>query len=99
ALREAAGQGLDEDRLRVLVGLQGLPMGPHEAAQALFREIITHDDFLAAVAQSNTRNEWADAIEQQTRQIPTARDFMDNALRGNHDFAWASQQAARHGMR
>jgi hypothetical protein len=98
ALKEAAGQGLDEDRLRVLVGLQGLPMGPHEAAQALFREIVTHDDYLAAIAQGNTRNEWADAILQQTRQIPTARDFMENALRGHHDFAWAAQQAARHGM-
>lgn len=98
ALKEAAGQGLDEDRLRVLVGLQGLPMGPHEAAQAYFRQIITFDDFLAAIAQGNTRNEWAQPIVEQTRQIPTARDFMENALRGHHDFAWAAQQAARHGM-
>jgi hypothetical protein len=98
ALKEAAGQGLDEDRLRVLVGLQGLPMGPHEAAEAYFRQIITHDDFLAAIAQGNTRNEWAEAIVEQTRQIPTARDFLENALRGYHDQAWATEQAARHGM-
>jgi hypothetical protein len=98
ALKEAAGQGLDENRLRVLVGLQGLPMGPHEAAQALFREIVTHDDYLAAIAQGNTRNEWAEAILEQTRQIPTARDFLENALRGYHDQAWATEQAARHGM-
>jgi hypothetical protein len=33
ALQEAAGSGYDEKRLHTLVGLQGLPMGPHEAAQ------------------------------------------------------------------
>jgi hypothetical protein len=95
---EYEGQGLDEDRFRTMVGLQGLPMGPHEAAEAYFRQIITHDDFLAAIAQGNTRNEWAEAIVEQTRQIPTARDFLENALRGYHDQAWATEQAARHGM-
>lgn len=98
ALEEVEGQGLDLDRLKVLVGLQGLPMGPHEAAQALFRGIITHDDYLAAIAQGNTRNEWAAPIEEQTRQIPTSRDFFENALRGYHEFDWAVEQATRHGM-
>ena len=95
---EASWAGLDGDHLHALVGLQGLPMGPHEAAQAYFRGNITFDDYLAAIAQGNTRNEWAQAIVDQTRQIPTARDFMENALRGHHDFTWAADQAARHGM-
>lgn len=98
AIKEAAGSGYDEERLQVLVGLQGLPMGPHEAAQALFRGIITHGDYIRAFNTSNMRNEWAQAILDQTRQIPTARDFMENALRGHHDFDWAAQQAERHGM-
>jgi hypothetical protein len=96
--KEYLGQGLDEKRFRTLVGLQGLPMGPHEAAQAKFRGIITHDDYLAAIAQGNTRNEWSEAILEQTRQIPTSRDFFENALRGYHDLAWAQEQAERHGM-
>jgi len=98
AIREAEGSGYDKERLQVLVGLQGLPMGPHEAAQALFRGIITHGDYIRAFNTSNMRNEWAQAILDQTRQIPTARDFFENALRGYHDLPWALDQAKRHGM-
>lgn len=98
ALEEAAGSGYDRNRLGVLVGLQGLPMGSHEAAQALFRKVITEDDYLRAIAEGNTRNEWADAILDQSRQIPTSRDFFENALRGYHDLPWALEQAERHGM-
>src|SRR5215831_6763317 len=81
-VQEAAGSGYDRDRLGVLVGLQGLPMGTHEAAQAFFRGIITHGDYIRAFNESNSRNEWAQAVLDQTRQIPTARDFLENALRG-----------------
>ena len=98
ALEEAEAAGLDKDRLGVLVGLMGLPMGPHEAAQAVFRGILTDADFQRAIAEGNTRNEWAEAIFEQTRQIPTARDFFENALRGYHDLAWAMREAKRHGM-
>jgi hypothetical protein len=98
AVTEAAGSGYDKERLQVLVGLQGLPMGPHEAAQAYFRQIITHGDYIRAFNTSNMRNEWAQAILDQTRQIPTARDFFENALRGYHDLAWAQKEAERHGM-
>jgi hypothetical protein len=98
AVAEAAGSGLDRDRLQVLVGLQGLPMGPHEAAQALFRGVITHGDYIRAFNTSNMRNEWAQAILDQSRQIPTARDFLENALRGYSNLNDAIAGAARHGM-
>jgi len=98
AAKEAEGSGYDIDRLGVLVGLQGLPMGTHEAAQATFKGIITHGDYIRAFNESNSRNEWAQAVLDNTRQIPTARDFFENALRGHHDFEWAAEQAARHGM-
>jgi hypothetical protein len=95
---EAAGSGYNKERLAVLVGLQGLPMGTHEAAEAFFRGIITHGDYIAAFNESNSRNEWAEAVLEYTRQIPTARDFFENALRGYHDLTWAQKQAERHGM-
>jgi hypothetical protein len=98
AVQEAMGSGYDKDRLGVLVGLQGLPMGTHEAAQAFFRGIITHGDYIRAFNESNSRNEWARPVLDLSRQIPTSRDFMENALRGHHDFDWAAQQAERHGM-
>jgi hypothetical protein len=98
ALAEALAAGLDKDHLGVLVGLQGNPMGAHEAAQAYFRAILTNDDYLRAIAEGNTRNEWADAIREQSRQIPTAREFLENALRGYRTLAEALAGAARHGM-
>jgi hypothetical protein len=98
AVQEALGSGYDKERLAVLVGLQGLPMGTHEAAEAFFRGIITHGDYIAAFNESNSRNEWAEAVLDYTRQIPTARDFFENALRGYHDLGWAQLQAKRHGM-
>jgi hypothetical protein len=98
AVQEALGSGFNKERLAVLVGLQGLPMGTHEAAEAYFRGIITHGDYIAAFNESNSRNEWAEAVLDYTRQIPTARDFFENALRGYHDLSWAQTQAKRHGM-
>jgi hypothetical protein len=98
AVAEALGSGFDKERLSVLVGLQGLPMGVIEAAQSVYRDIITHGDYIAAFNESNNRNEWAEAVLEYARQIPTARDFFENALRGYHDLAWAQEQAQRHGM-
>ena len=98
ALAEAAGSGYDHDRLGVLVGLQGLPMGTHEAAQSYFRGIITHGDYVRAFNESNSRNEWAEAVLGYSRQIPTARDFLENALRGYTTLPEALAGAALHGM-
>jgi hypothetical protein len=97
-LEEAEASGLDRDRLGVLVGLQGLPMGVIEAAQAFYRGIITHGDYVRAFNTSNSRNEWAPAVLEYARQIPTARDFFENALRGYHTLEWAQNEAKRHGM-
>lgn len=96
--QEAAGSGYDRKRMGVLVGLQGLPMGVIEAAQAFFRGIITHGDYIAAFNESNNRNEWADSVLKYARQIPTARDFIENALRGYRSFPEAVDGAALHGM-
>lgn len=98
ALAEAEANGYDGKRLGVLVGLQGLPMGPIEAAQALFRGVITHGDYIRAFNESNNRNEWAAAVLDYAKQIPTARDYIENALRGYRTLAQAQVGAARHGM-
>lgn len=98
ALAEAEASGYDRDRLGVLVGLQGLPMGSHEAAQALFRGVLTEDDYLRAIAEGNTRNEWADAIREQSRQIPSAAQYVAAWLRGWITKGQRDAGAARHGM-
>lgn len=98
AIAEALAAGLDREHLGVLVGLQGNPMGAHEAAQALFRGILEQSDYLRAIAEGNTRNEWAEALLEQSRQIPTARDYLENALRGYATLEEAIAGAAKHGM-
>jgi len=98
ALAEAEASGFDRDRLGVLVGLQGLPMGSHEAAQALFRGVLTDDDYLRAIAEGNTRNEWAGAIREQSRAIPSAVNYVAAFIRGWIDRAKMHAGAARHGM-
>jgi hypothetical protein len=37
-------------------------------------------------------------VLEYARQIPTARDFFENALRGYHTLEWAQKEAERHGM-
>lgn len=98
ALKEALGSGYDKDRLGVLVGLQGNPMGAHEAAQALFRGVLQPVDYDRAIAEGNTRNEWGDAIKEQSRQIPTTHEYVENAIRGWSDKPAMVAGAARHGM-
>lgn len=98
AVKSAEGYGYSRDELGVLVGLQGLPMGSHEAAQALFRGILTPDDYLRAISEGNTRNEWADAIREQSRQIPSVVNYVEALVRG-----WITRDeylagVARHGM-
>lgn len=98
ALAEAEARGLDRDRLGVLVGLTGLPMGSHEAAQATFRGVIEKVDYDRAIAEGNTRNEWGDAIFEQSRQILTATEYIDAHLRGWITEAEMIAGTARHGM-
>lgn len=98
AIAEAAAAGIDTDRLRVLVGEVGLPMSAQQAASAYFRAIITLGAFNQAILEGDTRPEWAAAILDQARQIPTAHDYIESHLR-----TWIDQQAmydgtALHGM-
>ena len=98
ALKEAAAAGFDHDHLGVLVGLQGLPMGSHEAAQALFRGVLEENDYLRAIAEGNTRNEWADAIKEQSRAIPSVTNYVEGRVRGWLTDAEMNAGTARHGM-
>lgn len=98
ATAEAAAHGFDKDRLAVLVGIQGRPMGPIEAAQATFRKIIEKVDYQRAIAEGDVRNEWAEAIFEVSRQIPSSENFVEKRLRGWTDDAGMYAGTARHGM-
>jgi hypothetical protein len=95
---EFAGHGLDPERARILVGNTGLPLALGQMLQLLNRNEVTEDDVRRSVAQSNTRNEYMDAALLLRRQLPTARDYLENALRGYRTLGEALDGAALHGM-
>jgi hypothetical protein len=98
ALEEAKAAGWDRERLFVQTAISGRPMGPEAAAAAVFRDILERVDFDRAVAEGDVRNEWASAIFETARQIPSVADYVQLHLRGHTDAAGMHRGAARHGM-
>lgn len=94
----AARVGFDEEALKIMVGRSGLSMAPGMAAQALFRDIIGPNDYLLAISEGDLRTEWADALKDVSRAIPSPAQAVEGHIRG-----WISRPAmyaetARHGM-
>lgn len=98
ALDEAADAGIDEERLRVMVGEIGLPMSAQQAASALFRKIIRRGDYNRAILEGDTRPEWAEPILEQARQILTANQYAELELRGYLDRTTRLEHTDKHGM-
>ncbi len=98
ALDEAKAAGWTTERLFVQTAISGRPMGPEAAAAATFRNILERVDFDRAVAEGDVRNEWAEAIFETARQIPSVADYVQLHLRGHTDAAGMHAGAARHGM-
>lgn len=79
---EAAASGINEDRLKVLARLVGLPASPDLAARMHFRKIITLGAFNQAILEGNTRGEWAPFLLEAFRDILTNGQYAEGQLRG-----------------
>lgn len=97
-LAEAKAQGVNRERLFVETAIVGNPASPQQAASGVFRGIIEKIDYYRAIAEGNTRNEWADAIFEQARQILTVHEYVEARLRGWIDTQAMYDGAAQHGM-
>jgi len=95
---EAYDSGLDDERLRVMTALVGLPLSLEQAASAYYRNIISRDAFARAVAEGNTRIEWGPAALEQARQILTANQYAELQLRGFITETRRRELTAQHGM-
>jgi hypothetical protein len=95
---EAAGSGVNPDRLKVLTRIVGLPASPDLAARMVFRGIIEPADFDRAIAEGNTRNEWAPFLFDGFREILTAHDYIEARLRAWIDTQQMHDGTAKHGM-
>jgi len=98
ALDEAQANGMSRDRLFVQTAIAGRPMGPEAAAAAVFRDIIEPQDYQRAIAEGDVRNEWAQAIFETARQIPSVADYVNARIRGWITEAEMNAGTARHGM-
>lgn len=98
ALTEAADGGIDEERLRVMVGSIGLPMSTQQAASAFFRGIIAQGDFNRSILEGDVRPEWAPFILEQARQILSVDQWVELNLRGYATKAEMYAGVGLHGM-
>jgi hypothetical protein len=98
AIKEAAGSGIDADRLAALVGIVGLPPAPGELLQLVNRGEIDVQDYYRGIAEGNTRNEWRDVLLTLKRRLLTPHEYEEGALRGIITNAEADAGAALSGM-
>ena len=81
-LSEAAAHGIDQERLRILVGNTGLPLSLGEMLQLKNRGRVTDDDVRRSIAESNVRNEYMDVALDLARRLLTPREYAEADLRG-----------------
>ena len=97
-VEQAAWSGYSQEKLRVLVGITGLPPGLHEMLGLWNRGVVTADDVKRAVAQSNLRNEYMDVVLALARQLLTPHEYAELVIRGWISPAQGAAGAAQHGM-
>lgn len=98
AVKEAEGAGVDRDRLGVLVGSYGRPLSPEAAALAYFKGLIQDADFHRAVAEGDFRNEWANAMRENSRFVVSVQTAAGLWVRGWLTQAEAETVAGWHGV-
>lgn len=95
---EAAGSGIDSERLRIMVGNAGLPLGLHEMLSLLNRGEMEPQDVQRGIAESNLRNEYQDVALKLARRLLTPHEYVELNLRGWITTAEMHTGAALSGM-
>lgn len=80
--QEAAGSGISTERLRIMVGNAGLPLGLHEMLSLMNRGEMEPADVQRGIAESNLRNEYQDVALALARQLLTVHEYVEGQLRG-----------------
>lgn len=97
-IAEAAAHGIDQERLRILVGNTGLPLSLGEMLQLRNRGEVTDDDVKRSIAESNVRNEYMDVALALARRLLTPREYAEADLRGVMAHGDAAAGAALSGL-
>jgi hypothetical protein len=80
-IKEAAGDGITLDRLKVLANLSGLPPPQGELIQMLNRGLISDETFDAGVREGHTKTKWIGAVKRLRWAVLSAPEYAEARLR------------------
>jgi hypothetical protein len=80
-IAEAAGLGVDPDRLKVLANLAGLPPGAHDLLQMWNRSLIDEDAVNAGIREGHLKTKWLPAFKRMRWAVLSAQEYAAAALR------------------
>lgn len=81
-IQEAAAWGIDEDRLKVITNLSGLPPGDIELLQMWNRGIITEAAVEAGIREGHRKTKWIPAVKELRKAVLSATQYVDARVRG-----------------
>lgn len=88
-IHEAAGAGIDEDRLKVLANLAGLPPPQGELRDMLNRGIIDESTFTSGIREGHTKTKWIEAVMRLRWSVISSREYAEAWLR-----SWITREEA-----
>lgn len=87
-LKEAAGSGIDEERLKLLANLAGLPPGAAEVLTMWNRGLIDEATVDAGLREGHLKTKWSAAFKRLRWNVLGAAEYASAHLRG-----WIDQDA------
>jgi hypothetical protein len=91
-LHESTALGWDENRLKVLANLSGLPPGPDAILQMWNRNLIDEATVDAGIREGHMKTKWAHAFKRMRWHVLSAPEYAGLWLRG-----WITKQQAIRG--
>lgn len=81
-IAEAAGSGIDEDRLKVLANLVGLPPAQHELLQMWNRGIIDETDVDIGIREGHQKTKWTLPFKRLRWSVLSELQYVEARVRG-----------------
>jgi hypothetical protein len=94
---EAADDGIDPERLKVLAQLAGLPPGPMELLEMWRREVITETAVERGIREGHTKTKWTSAYKALKRPLLNPGVLVRLVLKGWYTEAEIAPRMALHG--
>lgn len=81
-IAEAAGSGIELDRLQVLANLAGLPPGQHELLQMWNRGLIDEESVDAGIREGHTKTKWIGPFKRLRWSVLSHLQYVEARVRG-----------------